>query len=138
MNLLKVVVIRYGNSNTVSCIFIPVLSTVAFVETSGPALVLDVLFGDVVVDADLGFRGGVGHVLGLTGAEGLVVLLVAIVERAVGVLANTSSEAGLVALVPVGDVVHVAGFSDLGGHLLSSGERQECESEFHGRRVAWR
>lgn len=86
---------------------------------------------NVVVDADLGFLGGVGNVNFLAGAERLVVLFVAVVERAVGVEALANGEAALVTGAPVGDKMHVARFFDHGGHLFGGGKRQEAGEELH-------
>merc|ERR1712100_614115 len=87
-----------------------VLGAVDLAEVLGPAARAgDDGFLDVVVDADLGFLGGVGDVLGFAGAEGLVVALVAVVEGAVGVVALARGKARLVAGMTVGHVVHVGG-----------------------------
>jgi hypothetical protein len=93
-----------------------VLGSVGRVEAYTPAA--EDRFLDIMVNANLGLGGGVADVLGFTSAERLVILLVAIVERAVGVAANGGRHASLVVGSTVGDVVHVAGFCDLSGHLF--------------------
>jgi len=97
-----------------------VLGTVLLIKTHTPTG--KVFLRDVVVNANLGFFGGVGDVLGFTSAQRFVVPLVAIVERAVGVGADVGGDTGVITRGTVSDVVHVGRFSDLGGHLFGSHE----------------
>ena len=109
-----------------------VLGTVVLVEEYLPARDDGLL--DVVVDTNLGLSGGVEDVLGLAGAEGLVVLLVAIVEGAVGVEALAGGDASAVTGTTVGDEVHVGGFGDFGGHLFGGHEGEDAGGDLH---VGW-
>ena len=93
-----------------------VLGSVGLVEAYMPAA--ENRFLDIMMNSNLGLGGSVADVRGFAGAERLVVLLIAIVERAVGVAANRGRHASLVTGSTVGDVVHVAGFCDLSGHLF--------------------
>jgi len=106
-----------------------VLGTVSFVKAKRPAR--NESLRDVVVDADLGFLRGVCYVLGFTIAEGFVVLLVAIVERAVGVEALVDREAGVVTGSAVGHVLHVGGFGYFGSHLFGGHEGEEEGGNLH-------
>merc|ERR1719258_768546 len=109
-----------------------VLLAVHLTEAGGPAVAGDHGFLDVVVDADLGLLGGVADVLTFASAEGLVVALVAIVQRAVGVEALAGGLARFVTGMTVGHVVHVAGFTDFGGHLFGAHGGEEAKGELHG------